>query len=212
MRKVLTSLLAAGILVAGGFVAASIAAPGSAGAQENDEAVSEPIFSTVADVIQGLVDDGTLTQEQGDAVSGALEQHRTEVREQRELRHEEKRAEHEARLQGIADMIGVTTDELTTQLREGTTLAEIAGDQIDELRTYLIDEANAHIDEKVAEGRIDAERAEELKAEVEERVDAHLNGERGFGDRGRRGHHGGHHRGGPGGGFGNGASENGTNA
>ncbi|MBT8213133.1 MAG: hypothetical protein KJN71_08305 [Acidimicrobiia bacterium] len=198
MRKVLTSLLAAGILVAGGFVAASIASPGSAVAQENDDAVSAPIFETVEDVIQGLVDDGTLSQDQGDTVVGALEQHRTEIREQHQLRHEEKRAEREAQLAEIAAIIGIDSEDLTTQLREGATLAEIAGDQVDELRTYLIDEANTRIDEKVAEGRIDAARAEELKAEVEERVDAHLNGERGFGDRGGRGHHRGH-RGGPGG-------------
>ena len=150
MRKMLTSLLAAGILVAGGFVAASIVAPGSAGAQESDDAVSAPIFETVEDVIQGLVDDGTLNQDQGDAVIGALEQHRAEIRERHELRRAEKEAEREARLQGIADVIGITTDELTTQLRDGATLAEIAGDQVDELRTYLIDQANAHIDEKVA--------------------------------------------------------------
>ena len=206
MRTILTSLVAAGVLVAGGFVAASIAGPGTASAQEST--FVEPAVETVADVIQGLVVDGTLTQEQGDAVIGALEQHRAERKELREERRQERQQEREEHMQEVAGILGTTVEDLTSQLREGATLAEVAGDQLDELRAYLIDEANERIDTALADGKIDEDRAAELRADVEERVDAHLNGEhpRGPGHGGPRGHRGGGPSGGPGG-FGNGPAE-----
>lgn len=123
-----------------------------------------------SEVLDELVTDGTLTQEQADRVSGAFQEHR----EERRAEHEQRRAEFE---QLVADTVGLSTEEIRDRVDVGETLGEIAGDQRAALADALVAERSAHIDEQVAEGRLTAEQAEEMKAELPERVDAMLDGE-----------------------------------
>ena len=83
-------------------------------------------------------------------------------------------------------MAGVATDELTEALRDGQSLADISGANVDAVIAYLVDEQTAQINEAVENGRLDQERADEMLADVEERVTDHVNGE-GEGRFGRRG-------------------------
>lgn len=68
---------------------------------------------------------------------------------------------------GLATFLGITEDDLRTDLRSGMTLIEIAeanGKTQDELRTYLIEQATERIDEQLQETADDAEATEDQPA------------------------------------------------
>jgi hypothetical protein len=115
--------------------------------------------------IQTWVEEGTITQEDADAFERVV----GEMQEEREQRREERmeqREEHQAELAAAA---GVSADQLQERLRNGETLADIAGDNADAVRALLTTRAE--------------ERLAEAQASIDERVDALMNGEgRGFGE------------------------------
>lgn len=86
----------------------------------------------------------------------------------------------------------MTADELKTELRDGTTVKELAEEkdvELSKVTDALVAAANERIDQAVENGRISEERAEEMKGNVSERITAFVNGERpeaGFGRPGRR--------------------------
>lgn len=91
-------------------------------------------------------------------------------------------------LQTVAETLGIETTDLITQLRGGATIADIAGDQTDEVVAALTAEANAAIDKAVADGKITAEQGEQAKSKVGERIDNFVNNSHeGKGPRGHRG-------------------------
>ena len=78
-------------------------------------------------------------------------------------------------LSAAADILKLDRDELRRELKEGKTLAEIAakrGVGKDELIRRLSEAAAKRIDAKVAEGRLTAARAEQLKAGLQARIEA----------------------------------------
>ncbi len=84
-------------------------------------------------------------------------------------------------LQAAADAIGITPEALRTELEGGSTIAEVAAAHDVEVQAVidaLVAEATARIDQAVADGRLDADRAEEMKANLVERITARVNGER----------------------------------
>jgi predicted DNA-binding protein (UPF0251 family) len=97
-------------------------------------------------------------------------------------------------LDEAAAYLGLTEAELRDQLADKT-LAEVAKDReksVDGLVRVLVTAAEKRIDEAVADGRITEEHANELKSELDDRIEALVNGE-------YRGHGRGFHRGfGPG--------------
>lgn len=98
MKTTLASLAAAGVLVAGAFIASTLAdAPADAQvAQEPTTDTTDPVGPLV-EVLDGLVADGVITQAQADEVRERLLVAHTEWRaERRELR-EERRADREER-------------------------------------------------------------------------------------------------------------------
>jgi hypothetical protein len=95
-----------------------------------------------------------------------------------------------------ADALGMTEDELRTELQadDTTSIADIATERNVDIQTVidaLVADATADIDEKLAAGDIDAERATELKDGLTERVTDLVN-------RDGLGHHGPGGGGGPG--------------
>ena len=92
-----------------------------------------------------------------------------------------------------AESIGITEGELRSSLRSGESIASVAeanGVAVDTVIADLVAEAEARIDEKVADGTLTEERAAELKAGLEERITTlvnHEGGVRGPGHHGRRG-------------------------
>lgn len=85
-----------------------------------------------------------------------------------------------ARLDTAAEAIGITADELRTALQDGSTIAEVAeanGVDVQTVIDALVAEATAQIDAAVADGTLESELAEEMKANLGERITAHVNGE-----------------------------------
>ena len=135
MKRFLTALAAAGVLVAGGFVAAAVSTPSAASAQESTEApiqegiAERPEKGAIMDeVFAELVADGVITEEQADQVQAALEAKREELREQFGDRLQ--RRDHRNRLGGflhgaLAD--GVVDAAELAQLPEGHPLNDPEG-------------------------------------------------------------------------------------
>lgn len=94
--KFLAGLLAAGLLVGAGLVTSVISAPGTAQAQEeigeDDEVrpLAHP-FGFFAEVLDELVEDGTITSDQADAIVGAARDKVAELKKQRRERLEDGR-------------------------------------------------------------------------------------------------------------------------
>ncbi len=89
---------------------------------------------------------------------------------------------------------GLTREEVVTAVRGGETIAQLIeanGQSVDAFVAEAVTSLTAEVDERVAEGKITAERAEEIKASATETITAMVNGEQpirnGFGQGGREG-------------------------
>jgi DNA-binding ferritin-like protein (Dps family) len=178
-----------------GAVAVTFGAAGIAGAQDVDPDLVEPDAAeeTVEedageregrrgnrglneDRIAQLIEDGVITEEQADDLDAI----RTAVQEARA----EARAEKQ---QAIADVLGISVEDLQAAKEEGQTLAEIAGDDVDALVDFFVEQKTEKINEKVAAGELTQEEADEKIAGLEERIESRIENGGGFG---RRGHDG----------------------
>jgi hypothetical protein len=91
--RVLVAVVAGGLLVGAGFVTSFISAPATAEAQEEEDGEKRGLFPRLGgffdELLDELVDDGTITQDQADAIVAAAEEKAAELREeltaQREL-------------------------------------------------------------------------------------------------------------------------------
>ena len=93
-NKVIVALVAGGLLVGAGFVTSIVSAPGTASAQETEAGTDEDrgFFSRGLEFLQGvlsdLVSDGTLSQEDADAVIDAVETEAAAVQAERKVLRE----------------------------------------------------------------------------------------------------------------------------
>jgi hypothetical protein len=143
-----------------------------AGGEATDGAIERG--EHLAEALAPLVEDGTLTQAQADAVADRLH----EAWADRPGRGVGPGPGGEA----VAEILGMTTDELREALQAGTTLAELAEQQgvaIDALVDAMLAGMEERLAERVADGTITQEQADERLAEATERVTAHVNGEGG---------------------------------
>ena len=73
----------------------------------------------------------------------------------------------------VADTLGVSTQDLRTALKSGQSISDYAtslGKNPEDVVTALVNAADARIDKAVADGKLDATKAAELKAKVPDRV------------------------------------------
>lgn len=98
----------------------------------------------------------------------------------------------------VAGVLGTDEETLKTQLQEGSTIADIAGDQTQAVIDALVAEANARIDAALADGKITQEQADQMKANAVERITTFVNEGGPIGRGGHRGGPGGEMRGFPG--------------
>ena len=78
----------------------------------------------------------------------------------------------------VADTLGVSTQDLRTALKGGQSISEYAtslGKNPQDVVTALVNAANTHIDQAVADGKLDATKAAEIKAKVPDRVNQLVN-------------------------------------
>jgi polyhydroxyalkanoate synthesis regulator phasin len=133
------------------------------------------------ETLQPLIDDGTITQEQADAVIGAIQDAGPPLgRFDGPGRHGHGPlgAIIGRSLETAAEAIGITTEELRDALADGQTLAEIAQTNGVDAQTVidaLVAEATQRLDEAVANGRLDQAEADELLAELTEHITMFVN-------------------------------------
>jgi hypothetical protein len=78
-----------------------------------------------------------------------------------------------ADLSTVAKALGLTEDQLVAKLRSGQSLADIAkaqGVDVDKLITDVVKAIDAKIDEQVAAGHLDKDKAAEIKKDLEARI------------------------------------------
>lgn len=151
MKRIIAAAAAAGVLVAGAFVASTVAV---------DAASAQSIeFQTAADegagghskgehldeVLASLVADGTLTQSQSDAVRDALVEKHEELKAEREARREERK---EARQQVKAMLDDGVVD--------SSELAELGDD-------HPFNDPDGRFADAAADGEITSDELKELR-------------------------------------------------
>ncbi len=215
-RRALAAGLAIGLL--GGTAGLVIGAPGLTSASNDLASLTEQTDTTevpaapsddarpathaerLRESLQELVDAGTITDEQADAVAEHLvaagAQHRGGPGgEHRGGPGGEHRGgpggQHPGRPGGgmfgrgdgatsdaLTDLLGLDADELREQLRDGSTLAEIAAAQDVEPQAVidvLVGEVEEHLDAAVENGRLEQAEADERLAEATERITERVN-------------------------------------
>jgi hypothetical protein len=167
------------VLTSGGFAGASAALPSAVvvdDADTGDRAAERG--ARLAEVLQPLVADGTLTQEQLDTVVETLMANAPE-RDGRGGRgghgdHDGPRGGRGGHgLEAAATALGITADELRVALREGATLAEIAADEGVAVQTVIdamVAELETRLDERVAAGDLTQEEADAKLAKATEKI------------------------------------------
>jgi hypothetical protein len=126
------------------------------------------------DALVPLVEDGTITQAQADAVIAALR----EARPDRGPgfgpgRHGGFRRRGFG-LDAAAEALGVTTEELFTQLRDGKSIADVAGAEgvdIEAVKNAMLEAFRTDQQEHVTSGRLTQDQADANIAAYEDRLD-----------------------------------------
>jgi hypothetical protein len=141
-----------------------------------------------ADVLKKLVDAGTITQAQADAVTTALKDARPPMGERGPRGPK-------GNPQVVADALGVTLDDLKAAHDAGKTVATLAqekGVAVDTVITAIVDAEKTAIAAKVTAGELPQAKADEILANLQQRVTDMVNGVKPAGapDGGMRGGHG----------------------
>jgi polyhydroxyalkanoate synthesis regulator phasin len=172
-----------GIMV---FVVAAMAMSGIALAQTDETTEQEQNAVTrIAEHLQELVDNGTLTADQAEAVAEFLAENAPRGR----------RGGHGPGkgLAGVAEFLGMEAEEFRAALQEYDTLGAIAdanGSSAAELIDYMVGQAEERIAQAVADGKLTQAEADEKLAELEDKITEKVNSEipePGEGRQGRRG-------------------------
>ncbi|NHC16391.1 hypothetical protein [Motilibacter deserti] len=175
---VTTGLAGLGVGATLGPVAASAATSGTS-------AVSDRV-TAIKDALAGLVSDGTITQSQADKVATTLADNLPKGGRGFGGRG----LGFGAGLDTAAGIIGVTADELRTQLEAGKTLAQVAeanGVSQDTLVDKLVAAAKTELADAVKAGKLTQAQADSISADLETRITERVTSTRPLGGRG--GHH-----------------------
>lgn len=192
MNKVKTALVAAGLsagLVGGGLAGAVLGSAGVSGAQDSATTTAPATAppqgerpdpsQRLQSVLKPLVDDGTIDQAQADAVVKAL----VEAGPPRGGRGPGGPGGHDGPgghgmrggpgLDKAAEALGLTAEELRTELRSGRTLAQIAQEKgVDKQKVIdaMVAGLKAHLDEEVASGEHTQAEADQKLLEGTQRI------------------------------------------
>ena len=198
MRNTLKAAAVAASLVVGGAAGAALFVPTLSAAQESDATPDEETTDDttgetgegaedgrrdgfLAEALAPLVEAGTIDQAQADAVIEAIR----EARPASGHRHRGPFGE------ALAEVLGMTRDELRTAVADGQTipdLAEAAEVSTDEVVAALLAPVEEHLADAVEEGRLTEEESAEKLAEATEQATAIATGEADPGAFHERGH------------------------
>jgi polyhydroxyalkanoate synthesis regulator phasin len=164
------------VLPAGAQSRAAVATNGPAG----------PRGERIKGVLDGLVADGTISQDQEDKIIAALKEAAPDPGPGFGRRHPRIL---KAAVETAAKALDMSTDDLKAELKAGKSVADVAADKgvaLDTVTQALTDAANTAIDKAVADGMLSADRAAEIKAKLPDAITRFENATRpegGFGGR-----------------------------
>ena len=172
------------------LVVATLAMSGIALAQtdESTDEAAQNAVTRIAEKLQSLVDDGTITADQADAVAEVLADG---------FRPRGPKGHRGPNPGAVAEFLGMEVDDFREALQEYDTLADLAaanGSSGAELISFLVGQAEERLDQAVADGKIEQADADEKLAEATEKITEMVNseipedaGQRGGRGQGRRG-------------------------
>lgn len=174
MRPKTRTVVAAGALAAASL---GILAPAAIAASSDGTTVTGAVSDRVTkikDALKGLVSDGTLTQAQADKVATTLAD-KLPPPGGPGGRGGPGGHGHGfgPGLEAAASALGLTEDQLRTELRSGKSLADVAkakGVSVDTLISKLVAAAKAKIAERVKAGELTQAQADERLADLKERI------------------------------------------
>ncbi len=192
MKKPLAATLIAATTLGSVAAGATVFGPGLAGAQDTtDQAPSAaPDFQRadpsthITEALQPLVDDGTLTDSQVQAVIDALEAARP-------AKGDHNGGPGRPNLDNLASVLGTDADTLGQELRDGQSLADIAaanGVDTQDVVDAIVSQMEERIQQGVDNGKLDQDKADEMLANAEDHANEIVDGTaRPGGPRGHRG-------------------------
>ena len=155
-RITMRKTIAAASIAIGGFGVLGLGAAAIAGAQ--DDPSDDERGGWVQDALGGLVENGTITEEQADAVEEALEDARPDRGFEGGIGHRGF-AFGFGGISTVAESLGIGEDELRAALADGQTIADVAEEQgvdVQDVVDDIVAAQRERLDEAVAEGRPDA--------------------------------------------------------
>ncbi len=180
MNKLIATIGLTAALGAGAFAVGAVL---PVGAQEDppgseEETTTEGRWQRphiLDDALAGLVEDGTLTQPQADAVREAV---RAEIAEYPGRRHPRRHRILAGSFEIAAETIGVSVEDLRSAVGEGQSVGDVAeanGIDPQDVIDALVAAGTERVDEAVVNGRVSEERAEEIKAHLAEAAERFVN-------------------------------------
>ncbi len=182
-RRVVAGIALVGATAVGGLTIAAIDPIGALGAQEattttapaaDGASARARVATAVDEVLDGLVADGTLTQEQADAVADALRARAQQARDDHGGNHERIRRFVRAGIDESAAALGMTPAELRAELRDDRTVADVAeerGVPLADVVDALMAAATERIDAAVADGSLTEAQATKLTDALPDRLE-----------------------------------------
>jgi polyhydroxyalkanoate synthesis regulator phasin len=176
MKKRITTAVAAAS-VAGGVVIGSFVAPPMTAfaADTSTEASTTATARTpgqwITDSLKGLVDKGTITQEQSDAVANTLKD------AQPKGGHGRGGGFGGFDMTKTAEVLGLSESDLRTELQTKS-LATIAGEKnvdVQKVIDALVTAANTRIDQAVTDGKLTQDEASKRKSDIVDRITKSVN-------------------------------------
>lgn len=169
-KKIATAAIIGGIGLTGGLLVGPGLASAADGTTSSSTGVSHRL-TAIKDALKGLVADKTITQAQADKVATTLNE---------SLPQGGKRGHGgPGRIAPaeVAKVLGITVEELRTQLQAGKTLAEVAsasGVSKADLIDGLVKAEEAQLAQAVTDGKLTQAQADTIKSSLKERITARV--------------------------------------
>ncbi len=169
-KQLLTIATIAGLSLGGLTATSAVAAQGYGGGEANTSATVETVES---------VETNSTFQDEAPIIQIQVEESEGETQGENEDRRSRRGHRGGCNLEAAAEAIGIEEADLKAAIDDGATIAEVAeqnGVSADDVVDAMVDAKEERIAEKVAEGRITQEEADEKLADVEARTSDRVNG------------------------------------
>ncbi|HXG42312.1 MAG TPA: hypothetical protein VNL95_06260 [Dehalococcoidia bacterium] len=130
------------------------------------------------ETIDQAVQEGRLTQDQAQRLRDRIAQTEPGFPWGRHGGRWAVKAGHGVVLQSAAQVLGMSTDDLTAQLRQGKSLAQVAqehGISTDDFKSRLLSQVDQQLSQLVQQGRLTQQQADQLKQRIHDNIDAIVN-------------------------------------